>query len=179
MNRYQLAKLVEWAGTLHTRKRMQKVIYLLQSAGAPFDADFTLHHYGPYSYDVARLTDEMVRSELLVEESTPNATQGESFQYRLSETARTQVKKLEGDSGNANSLGQMKKVEAQAMTLLNEHDLSKLEYAATIAYFYKKDGNWVKAREAAAKFKNQPPSSPAMNAAEELARQVLEPKSDR
>src|SRR5713226_2600892 len=35
MTRYQLAKLVQWAGTLRTRKRMQKVVYLLQLAGCP------------------------------------------------------------------------------------------------------------------------------------------------
>jgi hypothetical protein len=35
MNRYQLAKIVDWAGTLETRKRMQKVVYLLQVAGCP------------------------------------------------------------------------------------------------------------------------------------------------
>jgi hypothetical protein len=32
MNRYQLAKIVEWAGTLDARKRIQKVVYLLKAA---------------------------------------------------------------------------------------------------------------------------------------------------
>ena len=73
MNRYQLAKIVDWAGTLETRKRMQKVVYLLQVAGCPLGADYTLHHYGPYSHDVARLTDEMVQASLLVEKTTSNA----------------------------------------------------------------------------------------------------------
>ena len=35
MTRYQLAKIVDWAGTLDTRKRMQKVVYLLQVVGLP------------------------------------------------------------------------------------------------------------------------------------------------
>ena len=61
MNRYQLAKLVEWAGCLHTRKRLQKLVYMLQSAGCPLEAEFTLHHYGPYSQEIAGLSDAMVR----------------------------------------------------------------------------------------------------------------------
>ncbi len=28
MNRYQLAKVVQWAGTPRSRKRMQKIIFL-------------------------------------------------------------------------------------------------------------------------------------------------------
>ena len=45
MNRYQLAKIVQWAGTLRSRKRMQKMIFLLKAAGCPLDADYDLHHY--------------------------------------------------------------------------------------------------------------------------------------
>ena len=62
MTRYQLAKLVEWAGTLNSRKRLQKVVFMLQAAGCPLQAEFYLNHYGTYSLeDVTRLTDEMVR----------------------------------------------------------------------------------------------------------------------
>lgn len=72
MTRYQLAKLVQWAGTLHTRKRLQKVIYMLQSVGCPLEAEFYLHHYGTYSEDVARVADEMVRLQMLKETSAPS-----------------------------------------------------------------------------------------------------------
>src|SRR5262245_59391417 len=88
MNRYQLARIVDWAGTLGTRKRMQKVAYLLQVAGCPLDAAYTLHHYGPYSQEVARLTDEMVQAGILVEMAGSNSV-GQQFSYRLTEGART------------------------------------------------------------------------------------------
>ena len=91
MNRYQLAKIVDWAGLLRSRKRMQKVVYLLQVAGCPLQADYILHHYGPYSQEVARLTDEMVRSALL-DETSEATTVGEQYAYRLPEATR---KKLE------------------------------------------------------------------------------------
>ena len=48
VTRYQLAKLVQWAGTLRTRKRLQKTVYLMKRGGAPFEDAFCLHRYGPH-----------------------------------------------------------------------------------------------------------------------------------
>src|SRR3954467_12838841 len=84
MNRYQLAKIVDWAGTLDTRKRMQKVAFLLQAAGCRLDAEYTLHHYGPYSQEVARLTDEMMQARILDERAESNMV-GQQFSYSLNE----------------------------------------------------------------------------------------------
>ena len=86
MDNYQLAKLVQWAGTLHTRKRLQKVVYLLQSRNCPLEADFFLHHYGPYSNEVARLTDALVKNELLVEHESETLS-GKKYDYTLSQRA--------------------------------------------------------------------------------------------
>ena len=97
MNRYQLAKIVQWAGTLRSRKRMQKMIFLLKAAGCPLDADYDLHHYGPYSQDVARLTDEMVREKLLCE-TTEAHPYGEQYSYVLSDEASRQISAYESSS---------------------------------------------------------------------------------
>src|SRR4051794_37885560 len=94
MTRYQLAKLVAWAEHLRTRKRVQKVVYLLQAAGCPLDADFTLHRFGPYSQEVSRLSDEMVREGLLQEEVVPNS-KGEQYSYRLTESTTRRIAELE------------------------------------------------------------------------------------
>src|SRR5262245_51870399 len=88
MNRYQLAKMVDWAGTLDTRKRMQKVACVLQGA------DFNLHHYGPYSQEVARLTDEMVQARILDERDESNMV-GQQFSYSLNEGARKNLADFE------------------------------------------------------------------------------------
>ena len=174
MNRYQLATLVNWAGTLHTRKRLQKVVYLLQAAGCDLEAEFTLHHYGPYSHDIASLTDDMVQANLLDEKAHLNMA-GKSFEYQLSERAIAQMEQMESDARHPTLLGAMSKHEPLARRLLEESNLPKLEYAATIAYFHKqKSGeDWQKAREGAAKFKKQPPDSQPMLDAERLAREVL------
>lgn len=173
MNAYQLAKLVEWAGTLRARKRLQKVVYLLQQAGCPVNADYTLHHYGPYSPDVARRTDAMVQAKLLDEEET-----GRSYSYELSETARIQLDRVGRDRGARQRHAEFDRFEPLARRLLQEPDLQKLEFAATIAYFRKqvRDRTWQAAREAAATFKKQQPNSQVMRNAEDFARQVLEPE---
>ncbi|MBN1511379.1 MAG: hypothetical protein JXB13_05145 [Phycisphaerae bacterium] len=174
MDRCQLATLVDWAGTLRTRKRLQKVIYLLRAAGCPFDADYTLHHYGPYSSDVARLADAMVQAGLLCEEAEPNVAVGQSFSYRLSDRAQEQLARRRTACGAVERPDVMDRFEPLARQLLQEPDLQKLEYAATIAYFrsLRPDEGWQAACEAAARFKNQSSESPAMRSAESLAQKV-------
>jgi uncharacterized protein YwgA len=178
MDAYQLAKLVEWAGTLHTRKRLQKVVYLLKAADCPLNVDYTLHYYGPYSADIARLTDAMVQADLLREEESPNAMTGRSFSYTLSDTARSRLLAGIQDPSLEPSRLRLQEFENLARRLLKEPNLQKLEFAATIAYFRKQlqAEPWQAAREAAAKFKQQESDSREMRDAEEFARQVLEPE---
>ncbi|MCG8408060.1 MAG: hypothetical protein MI923_22910 [Phycisphaerales bacterium] len=172
MNAYHLAKLVEWAGTLKTRKRLQKVVYLLRHAGCPLNVDFTLHHYGPYSHDVAQRADAMVQAGLLEEEETSN-TIGRSFSYKLSQTARQQLNNM--DNAIRQKYEEFDRFKPLAQQLL-QHDLQKLEFSATIAYFRNQGQGrtWLTAREAASKFKNQEPNGQDMRDAEGLAKQVLE-----
>ena len=86
----QFAKIIDWAGTLRLRKRMQKLIFLLQAAGCPLDADYDFHKYGPYSQDVARLTDELTRVGLL-EEEVQRHPFGEHYCYSLSQKTKQQM----------------------------------------------------------------------------------------
>ncbi len=175
MNRYQLATLVKWAGTLETRKRLQKVVYLLQAGGCELGAEYMLHHYGPYSQDVASLADEMTQAGLLCEKEMRNAQAGTSFSYRLSESAQTQLEQLGQGPDHQQRLGDLGKYKSLAEKLLGESSLRKLEFAATIAYFRTKkpDQSWEQAREAAAKFKRQEPAGLIMRAAEQLAQEVV------
>lgn len=178
MNAYQLARLVEWADTLKTRKRLQKVVYFLQQAKCPIDAEYTLHLYGPYSADVAQRTDMMVQAQLLKEEEIPNSIAGRSFSYKLSDLARQQLDRIGLDSVKQQRHAEFNRFESLARQLLEEPDLQKLEFAATIAYFrnHVADGAWQAAREAAATFKRQQPDGQVMRDAEIFARQVLDPQ---
>jgi len=168
MHSYHLAQLVDWAGTLETRKRLQKVVYLLQQAGCPLDADFTLHHYGPYSFEVARLTDALVQQGLLDEKESHNFA-GRQYSYSLTERAKKALQ-----NAKASPHSSIDEYEGQARKLLQEPDLRKLEYAATISYFYSHVKDWNLALIRAADFKGQQANSLDMNSALVLAKEVAE-----
>ena len=151
MTRYQLAKLISWAGTLRSRKRMQKVVFMLQAAGCRLDAEFYLHHYGTYSEDVARLTDEMVREQLLEEVSEP-VLEGTKYSYRLPANVAQQLANLEKTDRGREMKEELAPFEAKAKTLLAS-DVKQLEYASTILFFHKQGDEWPEAVEKAIKFK--------------------------
>jgi len=171
MTRYQLAKLVEWAGTLNSRKRLQKAVFLLQASGCPFDAEYTLHHYGPYSQEVARLSDEMVQVGLLEETSEPNQV-GVQYSYALTENAASEMAQLQ-KTPQGKRLGRpLAPFEAKARGLLNT-DLWLLEVASTIVYFRKQGHSWSDSVERTCKFKNLTASTVVVTKAEGLAHQFV------
>jgi uncharacterized protein YwgA len=171
MTKYQLAKLVDWAGTLRTRKRLQKVVYLLQAAGCPLEADYGLHHFGPYSPDVAQLTDEMAQAGLLEETRESNGV-GRQYSYRLTDRARQQLAALEENPQGRAWAEPLAGFEARARQLLRT-DVRELEIAATIAYFRRQDNDWSSALEKTSRLKNLSADSPLLRTAEALARQMV------
>lgn len=171
MNRYQLAKIVDWAGTLQTRKRMQKVVYLLQVAGCPLGADYTLHHYGPYSQEVARLTDEMVQAGILTETATRNAV-GQQFSYSLSESARSNLAVFESTPHGRTQAAPLDESLSDKRWLL-EQDLKELEYAATVIFFRKQDHDWPAAIAKMCEFKGLTNGSPIVERVKALAHRVI------
>jgi uncharacterized protein YwgA len=172
MTRYQLAKIVDWAGTLDTRKRMQKVVYLLQVAGCPLGTEHTLHHYGPYSQEVARLTDEMVQANILVEKAGSNLV-GQQFSYQLAETARPNLADFESSSRGQAILATLVPFEEQARKLFKA-DLKDLEFASTIVFFRQQDYNWPEAIVKMCEFKKLTAGSQVVERAETLAKQIIQ-----
>ncbi len=133
-------------------ERMQKMIFLLKAAGCPLDADYDLHHYGPYSQDVARLTDEMVREKLLCE-TTEARPYGEQYSYVLSDEASRQISAYESSSRGAGPAKEMAACESLARKL-EQTDLKELEIASTIVFFREQGDDWTAAVEKTRNFKN-------------------------
>ncbi len=171
MDRYQLAKLVEWAGTLRTRKRMQKVVYLLQAAGCPFDAGFMLHHYGPYSFEVAMLADEMLAAGLFDEEEEGNYV-GRAFNYQLSEKGHKWLKAMEKTPEGKRFSKELSAWMDDAINLL-QRDVRELEVSATILAFKRQVKNWELAVDKACRFKRLNPKDDLVQKALELARNTV------
>lgn len=174
MTRYQLVKLVEWAGTLHTRKRLQKVVFLLQAAGCPYDAEYTLHHYGPYSQEVARLSDEIVQARLLKEESQRNQV-GLQYSYYLTDHAKANLAELEATPEGKRMVAPLIPFEQPARALLGT-DLWELEVASTLVYFRQQRHDWQDSVERTCKFKNLTPEARKsfLKKVEELAREFID-----
>jgi hypothetical protein len=110
---------------------MQKVCFLLQASRCPLDLDFYLDLIGPYSQDLAHLTDEMTHQGLLEEEAEGPEFQ-QRFNYRLSQKGKRQLAEIE-ESGPQPELTQLAPFELQFQYLL-EHDGQKLQHAATLVY---------------------------------------------
>lgn len=173
MTRYQLAKLVDWAGTLRSRKRMQKVAFLLQMKKCPIDADYILHHYGPYSQDISRLTDEMVQAKMLVEH-VESKSDGLQYSYRVSEETRSRIAQIEARPEGLEEAEQLKPFEALARDLIHE-DLAVLEIASTIVYFRTKQKcEWNEAVEKTCRFKDKQDGSALLQRSLDLAHKIID-----
>jgi uncharacterized protein YwgA len=171
MTRYQLAKLVQWAGTLRTRKKMQKAVYLLQCAGCPLDADYRLHFFGPYSSEVAQRCDEMAQAGLIAEECAAHAM-GRSYSYRLSAEAARLLVQLEATPQGEEWARSLAPFEQLGQKLL-QADVRDLEVAATLAYFHQEGKDWSAAVDETCKFKGLKPDDANLKRAETLARSIL------
>jgi uncharacterized protein YwgA len=171
MTRYQLAKLISWAGTLRSRKRMQKVVFMLQAAGFPAEVEYRLHHFGPYSDDVAHLADEMTQIGLLEEKETATSI-GNTYDYRLSEKAATSMGEIEATTQGKQQAASLAEHESLAKRLLGA-DLKDLEHAATLIYFRQHGLEWAEAIEKACAFKKLRKNSLAIRRAESLAREIV------
>lgn len=149
MIKYPLAKIISWAGDngLTGRKRLQKVVYCLKSAGVSVDADFYLHHFGPYSWDVAKACDEMVLGEVLVESPASQ----KSYSYKLSDKGQELLRKaVEQPSKDMQALDEM---EVLGKQLINE-EIWALELGSTILFFQNQGYGDHAAKAAACEYKN-------------------------
>lgn len=170
MTRYQLTKLVALAGTLSSRKRVQKVIHLLGCAGCPFGAEYRLHLYGPYAAEVASLLNDLVRRGVL-HEACERTAAGELYSYTLSEAGRASLAEYEATEAGRDDATALRPFEDHARRLLDA-DLWELELASTVAFHWSATGDWTAAAAQAAAFKRVPCDAPALAAASRLAQSL-------
>jgi uncharacterized protein YwgA len=142
--------LLSWAGDggLKGRKRLQKVVFFLQEAGCPLDCRYTLHHFGPYSRDVADRCDEMVAAGLVGETGGPA---GGDMQYTYKLKPETEI------ALSQTSDPEMQPFQSLGTELIGE-SLWTLELGSTILYFYRQTGDWDHALKRACEFKRVAPN---------------------
>ncbi len=164
MNRLQLATLLSWADDqgIQGRKRLQKVVYFLQYAGCPLDCRYTLHHFGPYSRDVADACDEMVAAGLIEEHGGPTAAS--PYSYKLAPTTRDHLVNTVDDC--------LQQYQTLGTRLINEN-LWSLELGSTILFFYAHANDWEEALTKACEYKKKNPKDASSQNALSLAKETL------
>lgn len=106
-------------GTIRGRKKLQKLVYLLQFKGEDFDQDYSYWHFGVYSKTLASDLSYLVASGILLEERTQE--EGfESYVIRLAPES-------DADSYDALASGDLAKT-------LSAEKPRTLELLSTIVY---------------------------------------------
>lgn len=168
MQEYWLAKLIGSVDKVGSRKKLQKAIYLLQFCkGFPLKCDYFLHYYGPYSWDLANLMEQLKTADIVREEPCAGYSGGYSYESSLKERGKEVLATFEATDTGKKALRRIQAFLEKFRALL-EHSTWELELAATTAYFY--EGNWQEARRQTRTFKKVQNESSALNKAVRLAK---------
>ena len=171
MNNYELAKIISMANGIDSRKRIQKTVHLLQMTGSDFGLDFRLHHYGPYSFELADLLDRMTGSGILTETEESTAV-GTQYNYSLNPEFATRFEQYETTSRGEKAKNVLE-ARQELLVKLNHVAPRTLELTSTIAEFRRRNKSWTDATKRAAKFKGEKPKSTAMVEARKLAEELV------
>ncbi|WP_018130887.1 hypothetical protein [Effusibacillus pohliae] len=87
---YRILKIFDAVGSVHGRKKFQKMVHLLTSSGADFPFTFEYHHFGPYSAELQEEIAFLVQQGLLAE-----SKENEAYVYRITEKGRAFKENLE------------------------------------------------------------------------------------
>jgi len=131
----KLVQLVELAGGhIDTRKKFQKLVYLLQEAGEEFEQDYFYHNYGVFSPSLANDLETACSSEANILKQ--NTMFGSGFSYSLGESAAFPVQE---ESFNAKTKVIIEKLAGKEPRFL--------EVLSTIVYLHRNHYTGDKLRE--------------------------------
>lgn len=105
------------------KKRIQKLVHLLQVGGASVDATYKIHHYGPYSFDVAEALEDLALSGEVIEKTEAGG---------VYEFVRSTFSLPEHSTVQENSLDEDQR---ELLAKLDRFSTVELEVASTIAFF--------------------------------------------
>jgi uncharacterized protein YwgA len=167
MKDYWLAKLIRCVGAVDSRKRLQKSVYLLQLSGSPLACDYLLHYYGPYSFELASLIDQLNGAGII--EETPEPLPSGVVRYRsvVTPSGKQALDEFERTDKGHHLCAEIEPFIEQFKDL-NGQDPWVLELAATVAFYHK--GDWNEAQKQTASFKKVQQNDKKLRQAVELAR---------
>lgn len=124
-----IGQLMLHLGAIEGRKKLQKMVHILQSHGAPFRESFELSLFGAFSGELHAEVDCLVRDKLIEETEPPKAGKGWTYRasQRLSELFSQLSIPLEADW-------------LDLAVELNKRSAQDLEGVSTVIYL--KDRGW-------------------------------------
>jgi uncharacterized protein YwgA len=141
-----LMMLLGTVGEIHGRKKLQKMVYLLQEAGCPFKEEFDYHLFGPYSEELATKVDEMKFLGLLDEKPGATVSGYTQYIYSLSAAAKQYIKEHEDSFRLPLHFQQLAKE-------LARYDARTLELMATLRFLKKMNYSDAEAAECVKRLK--------------------------
>ncbi|MCJ7655465.1 MAG: hypothetical protein MUO97_09265 [Dehalococcoidia bacterium] len=170
MKDYWLAKLISSVTEVDSRKRLQKSIYLLQRADCPLQFSYILHYYGPYSFELSGLIDQLKGADIIDESSEATGFGNIRYRSKISQKGKPVLENFQRSKTGRRVYEQIKPFISRFKDL-NQENLWVLELGATVAYFY--EGNWEGAQTRAAEFKRIRKNDSNLSKAIELAKRFL------
>lgn len=120
----KIIRLIEVAGEVSGRKKLQKMVYIAKHMQMDFHERFEFHMYGPYSEELTLRVDELCNLGLIDEQKESRGAI-QMYRYTLNENGRDFLRFHEVDFG----------VGERLISRMNEENSRFLELVSTILYF--------------------------------------------
>jgi len=170
MKDYWLAKLISSVQEVDSRKRLQKSVFLLQLKRCPLKCDYLLHYYGPYSFELAGLMDQLDGADIIEESPEQLGTGVVRYTSRITDKGSRVLNSFEKTERGREVRDEITRF-IPRFQKLNGEDLWVLELAATAGYYYEDD--WQDAKTQTATFKRIRINDTKLRTAIELAKEFV------
>ena len=127
-HRYRLLSLLNNAGVIRGRKKLQKTFYIIQSLGYDFDLKYSYHNYGPYSAQLQWEIDNFVEEKIVEEKRDANCYSYAALDLGKEIAQKVKEKRLDES---------WPEVPPKLISILQEQDAQFLELVSTIIYLIK------------------------------------------
>lgn len=120
----KLMALIDQAGEIAGRRKLQKMIYILQKMGFSFHETYHFQYRGPYSEELAMQLEELYNFGFLCEQKDKDEN-GVCYRYRLNDGGRTFLTHYKKELPNVKA----------AVEILNNESVRFLELVSLFLYF--------------------------------------------
>lgn len=139
---YRLLSVFEEVDAIYGRKKVQKMIHLLESSGTDMPYKYEYHFYGPYSAELQDEVNRLVQQQFLAETKEDGA-----YRYTISDKGREFRQTLEVGGGYAFAC------DRELLQDMNQQSSQFLEMVSTYAFLIDSGYEPPAAREKAGELK--------------------------